>query len=382
MGVRNVDWADLGYVVIVKVASRRQGSVFVKVLHITESLGAGVEHFLSLVTRGQSQAGHQVVLAHSIRSETSVDELDEQFSGLARRVILPMATEVSLRKDALSVWHLIRLIRHEQPDVLHLHSSKAGVLGRVAVLLALSNARVFYSPHGFAFLRQDVSSAKQKLFLWFERLASLLPGTLLACSATEAKLAIEKVGHKHVVLVENAINLDDVQLAKGAANGVVNVLNASRACYQKAPWRFQQVAQHCEALPAVFTWVGDGACRPDETANLCVTGWLGRSEVAKHMARADVFLMPSLWEGMPLALIEAQAAGLPAVVSNVVGCRDVVQHGVTGFICDTDEELCTRTQQLIQDVELRQRMGENAAKMSRSRFAVERLNAELLNLYG
>lgn len=353
-----------------------------KVLHITESLGAGVEHFLSLVTRGQSQAGHQVVLAHSIRSETSVDELDEQFSGLARRVILPMATEVSLRKDALSVWHLIRLIRHEQPDVLHLHSSKAGVLGRVAVLLALSNARVFYSPHGFAFLRQDVSSAKQKLFLWFERLASLLPGTLLACSATEAKLAIEKVGHKHVVLVENAINLDDVQLAKGAANGVVNVLNASRACYQKAPWRFQQVAQHCEALPAVFTWVGDGACRPDETANLCVTGWLGRSEVAKHMARADVFLMPSLWEGMPLALIEAQAAGLPAVVSNVVGCRDVVQHGVTGFICNTDEDLCTRTKQLIQDVELRQRMGENAAKMSRSRFAVERLNAQLLNLYG
>ena len=66
----------------------------------------------------------------------------------------------------------------------------------------------------------------------------------------------------------------------------------------------------------------------------------------------------------------------------VVGCRDVVQHGVTAFICDTDEELCTRTQQLIQDVELRHRMGENAAKMSRSRFAVARLNAELLNLYG
>jgi glycosyltransferase involved in cell wall biosynthesis len=184
------------------------------------------------------------------------------------------------------------------------------------------------------------------------------------------------------MLVENAINLDDVQLTTGGENGVVNVLNASRACYQKAPWRFQQVAQHCEALPAVFTWVGDGACRPSEAANLSVTGWLGRSEVAKHMARADVFLMPSLWEGMPLALIEAQAAGLPAVVSNVVGCRDVVQHGVTGFICDTDEELCTRTQQLIQDPELRQRMGENAVKMSRSRFSVERLNAELLNVYG
>lgn len=353
-----------------------------KVLHITESLGAGVEHFLALVTRGQSQAGHQVVLAHSIRSETSVYELDEQFSGLARRVVLPMATEVSLLKDALSVWHLIRLIRQEQPDVLHLHSSKAGVLGRVAALLSLTHARIFYSPHGFAFLRQDVSTAKQKLFLWFEQIACLLPGTLVACSATEAALAIEKVRHKRVVLVENAINLDDVQSTTRGANGVINVLNASRACYQKAPWRFQQVAQYCAALPAVFTWVGDGACRPDSSINLRITGWLGRAKVAKHMAQADIFLMPSLWEGMPLALIEAQATGLPAVVSNVVGCRDVVQHGVTGFICDTDEELCLRTQQLIQDAELRKRMGENAAKMSRSRFAVERLNSELLNLYG
>jgi glycosyltransferase involved in cell wall biosynthesis len=353
-----------------------------KILHITESLGAGVEHYLELVTRGQAQAGHQVVLGHSIRAETLVDQLDDQFSCLARRVVLPIATEVSLLKDAMSVWHVMRLIRQERPDVLHLHSSKAGVLGRVAALLSLTNVRVFYSPHGFAFLRQDVSSAKQKMFLWFERLAGWLPGTLVACSATEAALAVEKVNHKHVVLVENAINLDDVKPSTGGGNGVVNVLNASRACYQKAPWRFQQVAQQCAALSASFIWVGDGDWLPNDATKLRMTGWLSRSEVAKYMAKADIFLMPSLWEGMPLALIEAQAAGVPAVVSNVVGCRDVVQHGVTGFICDTDEELCARTQQLIQDAAMRQRMGDNAAKMSRSRFAVERLNAELLKLYG
>jgi len=353
-----------------------------KILHITESLGAGVEHYLVLVTRAQVQAGHQVVLAHSIRSETSVDQLDVQFSGLTNRVVLPMVTQVSLFKDALSVWHLIQLMRRERPDVVHLHSSKAGVLGRVAALFSLSSARIFYSPHGFAFLRQDVSSAKQKLFLWFERLAGWLPGTLVACSASEAALAADKVGHKHVVLVENAINLADVQPSTGACHGVVNVMNASRACYQKAPWRFQEVAKRCASLPASFIWVGDGDCKPHEMANLHVTGWVDREEVAKYVEHADVFLMPSLWEGMPLALIEAQAAGVPAVVSNVVGCRDVVQHGVTGFVCDTDDELHTRTRQLIQDAALRRRMGENAAKMSRSRFAVERLNAELLNIYG
>ena len=91
--------------------------------------------------------------------------------------------------------------------------------------------------------------------------------------------------------------------------------------------------------------------------------------------------MPSLWEGMPLALIESQAAGVPAVVSNVVGCKDVVQHGVTGFVCDTDEELCGRPRELIADASLRRRMGDNAARMARTRFAVERMNKELLQLY-
>lgn len=125
-----------------------------KVLHITESLGAGVGHYVWLAARGQVTAGHTVVLAHSIRHDTP-DDLDERFAFLAKRVVVPMVTDVSVIKDALSVWYLAALLRQEQPDVVHLHSSKAGVLGRVAVWLAggrlRGHKRVFYSPHGFAF---------------------------------------------------------------------------------------------------------------------------------------------------------------------------------------------------------------------------------------
>ena len=129
-------------------------------------------------------------------------------------------------------------------------------------------------------------------------------------------------------------------------------------------------------------WLGDGDLAHEISGkNLQLTGWLSRAQVARQLAKADIFLMPSLWEGMPLALIEAQAAGVPAVVSNVVGCRDVVQNGVTGFVCATDEELCARTRELIQDASLRKRMGDNAAHMARTRFAVERMNEELLQLY-
>ena len=186
-------------------------------------------------------------------------------------------------------------------------------------------------------------------------------------------------------LVENATDFNDVQMSTGSTDGHVNVLNAGRACYQKAPWRFKAVANACADLPARFVWLGDGdlahMLQPEHAPSLQLTGWLTRTEVAQHLAQADVFLMPSLWEGMPLALIEAQAAGVAAVVSNVVGCCDVVQDGVTGFVCDTDEALCARTRELIEDASLRKRMGDNAAQKARTRFAVECMNEELLQLY-
>ena len=360
-----------------------------KVLHVTESLAAGVGHYVWLVAREQVASGHTVLLAHSIRHDTPSD-LNERFAFLDKRVLVPMVTEVSILDDLISVWHLVALLRRERPDVVHLHSSKAGVIGRVASRLTGLSSCIFYSPHGFAFLRQDVSAAKRKLFLGFERLAANLGGTLVACSATEAELGISQVRHDHVRLVESAIDLSQVRRSTGSTDGQLNVINSGRVCYQKAPWRFKAVAQHCADLPARFVWLGDGdlahQLQPDSAqANsfpkMHLKGWVDRAQVADQLATADIFLMPSLWEGMPLALIEAQAAGIPAVVSNVVGCKDVVQHGVTGYVCDTDEELSERTRLLIKDASLRQRMGENSAHMAHTRFAVGRMNDELLKLY-
>jgi glycosyltransferase involved in cell wall biosynthesis len=255
----------------------------------------------------------------------------------------------------------------------------------VAAWLSGSRAHIFYSPHGFAFLRQDVSATKQKLFLWFEQFAAKLGGTLVACSRSEADLAQAKVNHPRVRLVENATDLSQILRSSGSQDGHVNVLNAGRVCYQKGPWRFSAVAKSCADLPAQFVWMGGGDMADilvlDHAPNLQMTGWLTHAEVAQRLAHADVFLMPSLWEGMPLALIEAQAAGIPAVVANVVGCRDVVQHGVTGFVCESDEDMCARTRELIGDAALRMRMGDNAAQMASVRFALERMNKELLQLY-
>lgn len=354
-----------------------------KILHVTESLAAGVGHYLVLVANAQASLGHDVIIAHSIRSDTPVEQLDQMFNPDIRRVVIPMVTQPSPIADVKAVFKLRRLLRSANPDVVHLHSSKAGVLGRLAVKIGQLPAKVFYSPHGFAFLRQDVSPLKQRLFLFFEQIGAKLGGTLISCSASEGNLAKSQVGARSVTLIENAADLKEIPQRVDCADGLVRVMNSGRISFQKNPLGFKQVATSCKGLPVSFTWVGNGDLAPllGDEETIEITGWLPREALMRLLSQTDIFLMPSLWEGMPLALIEAQAAGIPAVVSDVVGCRDVVVDDETGFVCKTTDELIEKTQLLINNSEVRLRLGRNAARLARTRFDVNRLNRELLDIY-
>lgn len=360
---------------------------FMKIIHITEALGGGVAHSLSQLAKAQAADGHQVIVVHSVRPDTPVDLLPGLYPEPIDRRVMQMVTAINPVADMKSLWQIVALLKTEKPDVIHLHSSKAGVLGRLAALLTGKRDQVFYSPRGFAFLREDVSPRKQKLFLNLERVASKLGGTVIGCSGTEADLARAEVGHARTCLVENSVDLSVVPVATDSLDDHARIVTSGRICYQKAPWRFRDMAVGCADLPADFVWLGDGDLRADLMVNgalptnVAIAGWLARAGVYEELAKADVFVLPSLWEGMPLALIEAQAAGLPAVVSNVVGNRDVVVNGKTGFVCDTDEELIKKTRLLIQDSALRQKMGKAAREMAAVRFSVERMHREMMSVY-
>jgi glycosyltransferase involved in cell wall biosynthesis len=361
----------------------------VKIIHVTEALGGGVAHYLSQLARAQAADGHEVVLVHSVRSDTPLEVLEALFPAPIKRAVLPMVTRIAPLADLRAFRQLRTLLKHAQPDVLHVHSSKAGVLGRVAAISLGMQARTFYSPHGFAFLREDISPARRQLFLSLERAVGRLGNTLLACSATELDLAQRQVGHARACLVENSIDLGVVPVCRASESidGRVRVMTSGRICYQKAPWRFAALAEACTDLPADFVWLGDGdlrdALRVDGQlpSQLTISGWQTREAVYASLSVADIFVMPSLWEGMPLALIEAQAAGLPAVVSDVVGNRDVVIDGETGFVCKDDQDLLQTTRRLIEDPALRLKMGRAARERALSRFSVERMHRELMAAY-
>src|SRR5438445_723782 len=133
-----------------------------RILHITESMAAGVMQVLAQLARAQAEAGATVHVVHSLRVDTPPDvALTALLPAPISREIVPMVTTPSLVADARGLLALARAIRRYQPDVVHLHSSKAGALGRVLCKI-LGVSRVFYSPHGFSFLREDVSALKRR----------------------------------------------------------------------------------------------------------------------------------------------------------------------------------------------------------------------------
>src|SRR3990172_993328 len=103
------------------------------ILHVTEALGAGIAHSISQLAKVQALEGWKVILVHSVRPETpSKDLLERLFPPPIHRIIVPMVTPIVAWQDLLGVLRLAKLFRRLNPDVIHLHSSKGGALGRIA----------------------------------------------------------------------------------------------------------------------------------------------------------------------------------------------------------------------------------------------------------
>lgn len=357
------------------------------IVHITEALGGGVLYLLHQLIKEQVAAGYEVTLVHSYKRETPApDVLDQLFPVPISRVVVPMTTHISIKADIKSFRDIAKLLKTLHPDIVHLHSSKAGVLGRIAARFVGLNKPLYYSPHGFSFLKQDVSQVKRALFFSIEVISGLFGGKIITSCVSEGRLANMLVGRRRVCVVENCTDVPEFGWPKQAHDSRVRVMSAGRLCYQKAPWRFWKLATSLFQENAEFYWVGDGELRTplesDAThAKIRISGWVDRDNLWHEMYAADVLVMTSLWEGMPLILVDAQAIGLPAVVPDVVGCRDVVLDGVTGFVCKNDGELIEKTRLLIRDAELRSRMGQAARAMAAERFSIKRMHGEILQAY-
>lgn len=328
----------------------------ITIMHIAEAFGGGIITFLANLANHQA-GQYNVIIIHGIRPETHANYRDFFDPRIKLVHVRSFRQQIDLRHTLQSIREVRELIRIYQPDVIHMHSSQAGVVGKIAAIG--HTCRKVYSPHGFSFLRQDVSRVKRRVFVTIERLFTRFDCVLVASSATEHKAA-QLLTHR-AILITNGINPTSLLPYKGirGEGSTVTIAMVGRALPQKNPAMFNEIAR---LMPDChFEWIGDGAlCHLLSSFNIHVVGWGPREEALDYLAKSDIYVMTSLWEGMPMSLLEAMYLRKPCVVTDVVGNRDVIRDGHNGYVCRDVSQFVTRLRYLIDNPDVRARMGQQA----------------------
>ena len=309
------------------------------ILHVVESMSTGVLTYLIGLVNGITEYSNQTILWQE-RQETPKN-LKELFSDSIRLEKSKYLTRsLSLYKDLAAFFEIKKIVKEIKPDVIHLHSSKAGFLGRWAI--NGRNIPLFYTPNGYAYQINSQGKKQPWLYYMLEKISGYRHCHTIACG--EGEYSIGRYVTKNISYIDNGIDTDYIdniihKYSIDLYNSNNSVCIAARVSEQKNPKLFNEIA---ELLPDIhFVWIGDGDIseRAKLTSlNIEISGWIDREDAIVRICESKVFLLPSKWEGLPLTLLEALYLGRICVVSSIPGNKEVVTNIGYGYICSNLDE--------------------------------------------
>lgn len=315
-------------------------------------------------------------------------------------------------KDMKAVMQAIKIIKKEKPDLVHCHSAKGGVIGRFAAFF--TGTKVVYTAHAFSFLSAE-SAKKKQVFLLLEKIAKL-NSYLLACSGSERELGIKVVGFKEkkAFAWNNAVPDADKGLTRISQVSQISsqknetsdlpvpkpgeryITSIGRPSYQKNPLFMVEVAHgiHLKHPDIKFYLLGVGFYSPmledmkklihqyDMDDTFYLLPWLSHEETLKYVKGSMLYFMTSLYEGLPISVIEAMSLGKAIVASDVLGNKDCVKDGYNGYLLPLKEEVFVeKMNDLIENDEKRKEMEKNSRSYFETDFFIDNRIKALEDIY-
>jgi glycosyltransferase involved in cell wall biosynthesis len=287
-----------------------------KILHVSDAFNAGVQHGIeNLVTQFPQ---HEHLLLWASHSDTPAPEKEY----LSRY----FHSTWSWRGGIIQKYfQLNTLITSQNVDLIHLHSSVAGAVGR----LIPSDVPKLYSPHCFAFQRKDISIFTRYLFLLAEILLAKRKSSLALCWPIEIELAKKYLPRSRILFMP----IIDLRKIEGTLlkpqNEESKILCVGRIRPQKDP-KFLTLAMQFEpTLSTKIIWIGSGdldLIQLLQNANVEVVSWMKKDEIWEFKNNFSVSCIPSSWESGPLTLFESLSAGMPVI------CRSIPALDIYGFL--------------------------------------------------
>lgn len=366
---------------------KAENPIVSKTLHIcyvitrSDVMGGASVHLLDLAA-GVQQQGHRVTIL--VGGDGIVNQRAKAM-GLTIIALKNLVRPIHVFKDIACWFELRTWFRQLQPDLIHLHSSKAGLVGRFAAIGL--KVPVVFTAHGWAFT-EGVGLAGSLLYRILERWVAPLTDQIITVSEYDRQRALQlKVGTP--------------QLIRTIRNGMPELPVVPESAHQSRRMimvaRFEQPKDHLLLLDAVSRlsgcWqlqcIGDGPLFAAAQQQALAAGLNdrvefsgARSDVPEQLAQASIFVLLSRWEGLPLTILEAMRAGLAVVASDVGGVKEAVQHGLNGLLVQNNAaEVRAVLQQLLDDPQLVKQLGEAGRKKFEQEFTFQRMMQQTIDVY-
>ncbi|HQT78627.1 MAG: glycosyltransferase family 1 protein [Rhodospirillales bacterium 20-64-7] len=366
-----------------------------KIIEIT-NVDFSLRHFLLPLMRAIRDRGHEVVgacaegpLLATVRAEGF------------RVIPVPFIRRLSPVAHVRAFRALVAILRAEKPDIVHAHMPISGFLARLAARVA-GVPHIAYTCHGFLFNHAASSPPRRALSLLMEWVAARYTDIFLTVSEAEARDARRLHIAAHAQAVRNgrdpAVFRPDpaararIRAELGVPADRVVVIAVSRLVWHKG---YPELAQAMRSAPEAELWVVgqrlDTDRGPDMEAVLRGAGLgsrlrlLGyREDIPALLAAADIFALPSRFEGLPMSVIEAMLTGLPVVATSVRGPDEQVIDGVTGLKAPPGDAaaLGAALRRLTRDPDLRAAMGDAGRESALDRYDEAKVLARTLDLLG
>jgi len=375
-----------------------------KILHIITRLDSGGSAENTLLTAiGMSRKGFktEIVSGHS-DIPASMNEKCALESGVLITRMRCLVRSPSLVNDLVAVWRLFWIIRKGRYDIVHTHTSKAGIVGRIAAKCA--NARcIVHTPHGHIFYGY-FSSLVTDIFVYVERFTGLFTDAHITLTHAEKRdYCLRNIGTpQRMFPIYSGIDLDPYLHPQRTLPEMRKTLGLNESHFVAGTVaRLDPIKNHHLIVSAAlrmkndftnvrFVFVGDGELRDELEARIAehgmsdrfrFTGW--RNDVPDLLAAFDIFIMCSRNEGMGRAFVEAQAAGVPVIGTRVGGIAEVLDEGKTGYLVDPDNanELAEKIEVLYRQQGHRNALSDACRKWVYPKFSADLMVDEIESVY-
>ncbi|BCB05663.1 glycosyltransferase family 4 protein [Bacillus sp. KH172YL63] len=349
-----------------------------------DDVGGAQIHVLDL-SLSLKEAGHEVTVL-SMGTGPVTEELKEH--GITCVELMNLQLKIHPVHDGLALMQLCRFLKEWEPDILATHSSKAGMLGRIAGKMC--NVPTVFTAHGWAF-SEGVPERKRKVYGLLERAAGKISTGVITVSQYDYQLALKHkvIPPSNMRTIHNSI--PDIPLPPpDRVPGVTKLIMIARFAFPKDHHHLLKALEQIEGLPWELDLVGDGPLL--ETMKEQVkrgpiadrVNFLGKSrDIPELLARSHILVLTSRHEGLPISIIEGMRSGLPIVASDVGGVNELIDDGHNGFLIPRDDTglLTKRLNSLMVKKQLMEKMGQMSRQKYEQHFAFDQMRNQTVKMY-